>query len=182
MLELNFDPFPVLLTERLIMRKVSMEDIEQMFELRSNPDAMKYINRPLVKSIDDIKPLLEKMNDNTQRIQWAICFKNHDRVIGTIGYHIIEKDHYRAELGYMLHPDFWRKGLMNEAIPAVINYGFNEIRLHSIEARINPANEASSKILLKHKFKKEGFFRESYFFEGVFYDSEIYGLLKADVY
>jgi ribosomal-protein-alanine N-acetyltransferase len=118
------------------------------------------------------------MNDNTMRIQWAMSLKTDNKLIGTIGYHIIDKDNHRAEIGYMLHPLQWNKGLMSEAIQAVVDYGFNELGLHSIEARINPANEASSKILQKYGFIKEGYFKENYFFEGRFYDSEIYSLLK----
>ncbi len=178
MLVLNFDPFPVLETKSMILRKVSIDDAEDMFLLRTNEDAMKYINKSLPKSMNEIHEMIARMNDNTMRIQWAMTLKADNKLIGTIGYHIIEKEHHRAEIGYMLHPSQWNKGLMSEAIQSVVDFGFNKLGLHSIEARINPANNASSKILQKHGFIKEGYFRESYLFEGKFYDSEIYGLLK----
>lgn len=107
------------------------------------------------------------------------CYiKKEDTLVGTIGYHIIEKEHYRAEIGYMLHPKLWSKGLMSEAISVVLDFGFNQMGLHSIEARINPANKQSAKILTKHSFIKEGYFKENYFYNGTFWDSEIYSLLK----
>jgi len=178
LLELNFDPFPVLETDRLMLRKISMDDAEYLFHLRTNEDAMKYINKPLPKSIDAVKELITKMNDNSVRIQWAVTSKKEDTLVGTIGYHIIEKEHYRAEIGYMLHPKLWSKGLMSEAISVVLDFGFNQMGLHSIEARINPANNQSAKILSKHFFIKEGYFKENYFFEGNFLDSEIYSLVN----
>ncbi len=175
--ELNFDPFPVLETKRLILRKISMNDAEDMFHLRTNEDAMKYINKPKLTSIDDAKEIIKKMND-PDRIQWGITLKNKNKIIGTIGYHRIEKEHYRAEIGYMLHPQYWNTGLMSEAIAKVINYGFNEMKLHSMEAIINPGNTISRKILQKFYFIKEAYFKENFFFEGEFYDSEVYSLVK----
>jgi ribosomal-protein-alanine N-acetyltransferase len=178
MLELNFDPFPVLETGRLNLRKISMKDAGDMFDLRTNEDAMKYINKPKLLSIDDAKEIIKKMND-ANRIQWGITSKITDTIIGTIGYHKIEKEHYRAEIGYMLHPQYWNTGLMSEAITKVINYGFDEMKLNSIEAIINPDNAISRKILKKFNFIKEGYFKENFFFEGKFFDSEVYSLLKT---
>lgn len=178
MLELDFDPFPVLTTERLILRQIFMEDAEDLFQLRNNDDAMKYINKPRPQSIAETEELIEKMNDLSARIQWAVTLKTEQKLVGTIGYHIIYKEHHRAEIGYMLHPANWGGGLMSEAIAAVIDFGFKQMELHTIEARINPANNASAKILLKHSFVKEGYFKESFFYEGNYIDSEIYSLVK----
>ena len=177
-MEVNFEPFPTLQTQRLILRKISNEDAEDLFQLRNNDDAMKYINKARPQSIDETKELIAKMNDISQRIQWAITSKEDDKLIGTIGYHVIYKEHHRAEIGYMLHPAQWGKGIMSEAIAAVLDFGFNHIGLHSIEARINPINKASSKILLKHAFEKEGYFKQSFFYQGTYIDSEIYSLIR----
>lgn len=177
MVELNFNPHPVLETKRLVLRKISMNDAEEMFVLRTNEEAMKYINKPKVMSVDDAKEIINKMNE-PERIIWGITLKNQEKIIGSIGYHRIEKEHYRAEIGYMLHQDQWNTGIMSEALAAVIGFGFNKMKLHSIEARINPDNTASRKILQKFSFFKEAYFKENFFFEGNFYDSEIYSLVK----
>lgn len=179
MLQLAFDPFPFLETERLLLREISIEDTEDIFVLRTNPDAMKYINRPALQSNDDAMELIKKMTNIAERINWGITLKNQDKIIGTIGYHKIDKENYRAEIGYMLSPEYWNTGLMTEAITKVIEYGFNEMNLHSIEAIINPENSVSRKILEKFNFIKEGYFRENFFFEGKFLDSEVYSLLKT---
>ncbi|MNL39613.1 ribosomal-protein-S5-alanine N-acetyltransferase [compost metagenome] len=80
----------------------------------------------------------------------------------------------------MLHPDHWRKGILSEGLSAVVDFGFNAIGLHSICANINPGNEASRQLLIKHGFVKEAYFKEDYYFEGKFLDSEIYGLLTGN--
>ena len=164
MLELNFDPFPVIETERLLLRKVSMDDAEDVFLLRTNEAAMKYIHKPKLLSIDDAKELIKKMNE-PDRIQWGIALPTDNKIIGTIGFHKIEKDHFRAEVGYMLHPDHWNTGMMSEAITNVIGHGFNKMQLHSIEAIINPGNDVSRKLLKKFDFIKSiNFFHKKLFF------------------
>ncbi len=175
--ELNFNPFPVLETDRLLLCKISLDDAENIFLLRTNEAAMKYIHKPKLNSIDDAKEIIKKMNE-PDRIQWGITLIKEYKIIGTIGYHRIEKDHYRAEIGYMLAPDYWNTGLMSEAITKVIEYGFNEMNLHSIEAISNPGNTVSRKILQKFNFIKEAYFKENFFFEGKFLDSEVYSLVK----
>ena len=178
MLELNFEPFPVIETERLMLRKISWNDAENIFALRADREVMKYIGRPIPKTVRDIEPLINAMNENTVRIQWGITLKENDGVIGTIGYHKIDTDNYRAEIGYLLGKDYWQTGLMSEAISSVIEYGFKQMQLHSIEAVITPGNEASRRLLKKFNFTKEGFFKENFFFEGKFWDSEVYSLLN----
>src|SRR3954470_731092 len=103
MLEFNFsNPFPALETDRLMLRQVTLHDAEDMFSLRTNEDTMKYINKPKPKVVADVIELINRMNELTERIQWAITIKEQPKLIGTIGYHRVEKDHYRAEVGYMI--------------------------------------------------------------------------------
>jgi ribosomal-protein-alanine N-acetyltransferase len=94
-------------------------------------------------------------------------------VIGTICLWNIQKEHYRAEIGYMLHPDHWRKGIMKEAINAVVDYGFAILGLHSIEALLNPENIGSSSVLESSGFVKEGHIKENFYFNGKFSDTAI---------
>ena len=181
MLELNFTPFPVIDTERLHLRRITDNDLNDLFYLRSNTTLMKYIDRPLAKTPEDAAILLGKMNhgiDNNEGIVWAITLINTNKLIGTISYHRIEKENYRAEIGYMLDPAFWRKGIVSEAMATIIEFGFDIMKLHSIEANINPGNAASANILKKFKFVKEAYYKENYYFDGRFLDTEIYSLLK----
>jgi ribosomal-protein-alanine N-acetyltransferase len=86
----------------------------------------------------------------------------------------------RAEIGYAMKPEYWGNGYMYEALAKVINFGFNEFCLHSIEANVNPANASSIKLLEKLGFKKEAYFREDYLYNGKFLDTAIYSLLETD--
>ena len=181
MLTLNFKPFPVLETERLLLRRITKKDADDIFTFRKEPEVMKYIGKPNAKSVKEVKDLIKRMDDGIKsnaNIAWGITLKNKDIVIGTIGYHTVEKEHYRAEIGYMLHPDFWNKKLAGEAIKAVIDFGFKTMNLHSIEAKLDAANIASKKLLVSQGFEKEAYFKENFFFEGKFVDTEVCSLIR----
>ncbi|RYX97895.1 N-acetyltransferase, partial [bacterium] len=180
MLQLNFTTFPTLETERLILRAHTKADAKALFALRSSEEVMRYIDRENPKNIEETEAKIKLTQDgfeNKTSIAWVIALKeNANEMIGEIGYYRTDLANYRAEIGYMLHPNLWRKGLISEALKEVINFGFKEMKLHSISANINPGNNASRQILLKHGFTKEAYFKENYYFKGRFLDSEIYSL------
>ena len=180
MLTLNFQPFPQLSTERLLLRQMSDEDANDLFVLRSDKKVMQFIDRPLAESTEDALQLIRKIQDslnNNDGITWAIALKSESRLIGTIGFWRIIKEHYRAEIGYLISPELQGRGLMQEAMNIVLNYGFNEMKLHSVEANVNPANEASIKLLERNRFIREAYHKENYFSNGKFLDSAIYSLI-----
>lgn len=183
MLTINFSPFPVLETERLILRRITNDDANGIFRLRSNPDTMEYVPRPLAETIDDalthIATIEEKIANNTG-INWAITLKDNPEFIGIIGNFRIEFENYRAEIGYMLLPEFSGKGIISEAIARVVRYGFEEMGLHSIEAVIDPGNIASARALEKNNFVKEAHLKENEFFNGKFLDTVIYSIINPD--
>src|SRR6476661_5611925 len=116
---INFDPFPILITERLILRKIEDEDANEIFTLRSDERVMKYIDRPLAKSIGDARMLVSKMAEalvKNEGITWGITLQPDLKIIGTIGYWRTMKEHFRAEIGYQLHFDYQGKGIMQEAL------------------------------------------------------------------
>lgn len=178
---LSFTPFPEMTTSRLLLRQHRATDDKGLFALRSNEEAMRYIDRPRAASPEDIQAFMARVSnllEANEGINWMMCLQDQPEwVIGTIGYHRIEKPNFRAEIGYMLHPDFQRKGLMQEAIEAVISYGFETMKLHSIEAKVNPRNSASIGILEKNGFLKEAYHKENYYYNGRFLDTAVYSLL-----
>jgi ribosomal-protein-alanine N-acetyltransferase len=144
---------------------------------------MRYIDKASAETIDDAYEFIQKINDqqkNNDAVTWAITIKGETILLGTICFWNILKEHYRAEIGYVLHPDYWGKGIMQEAFSEVVNYGFKVMNLHSIEANINPHNTASIKLLEKNKFVREAYYKENYFFNGKFLDTAIYSLLKPE--
>ncbi len=156
-------------------------DVEQFFKLRSNPEVMKHIGKNPMISINEAIDFIKMINDlleNNSGITWAIALKEEpEKLIGTIGLWRLIKEHFRAEIGYMLLPEYWKKGITKEAILKVLDYGFNQLKLHSVEGHITPLNIASAKILESTGFVREAYFKEDFFFNGKFEDTAIYSLL-----
>lgn len=183
MLELNFHPFPDLETERLLLRKIDEGDIDMLLRLRSDINVMRYIDRPIAKTREDVLPLYNKMKETAETntgISWVITLKETGEMIGQVGFWRIDQENHRGEIGYMLRPEFFGKGLVSEAIKATLTHAFRELKFHSVEANVNTGNLASIKILEKHGFVKEAHFRENYYFDGKFLDSAIYCILASD--
>ncbi len=181
MLDLCFTPFPSLTTSRLDLRRITLEDAGRLYKLRSDVRVMRYINRPQARSEEDAVALIEKIDNAIaldDGITWGIFEKGARMLLGTIGFWRIEKENFRAEIGYLLCLETQGKGYMSEAIQEVIRFGFIEMGLHSIEARVDPANEKSMKLLEKSGFIQEAFLKENAFFDGRFTDSAIYSLLE----
>jgi len=169
---------------RLKFRQITLDDSKEIFSIRSNDDVMKYMDVPRHYSVSDSEKLLRSIEDsfkNGKGINWAIIKKDSNAFIGYIGFIRIFSEHCRAEIGYALKPDYWGKGYMYEAINRLAKFGFEEMKLHSIEANVNPLNERSKKVLERVGFKKEAYFRENYLFDGKFLDSVIYSLLEKDL-
>lgn len=183
MLEFNFSPFPNLETNRLNLRRLKSEDVSEILALRSNPEIMKFIPRPLMKTKEEALEFISVMDANVTNnilLNWAITTKEEDTLIGMIGFYRMKPENYRAEVGYILSAEFHGQGIITEALERVIKFGFDEMKLNSIEAVIDPENYGSEKVLLKNNFVKEGHFKEHTFFEGKFLDSVFYSLLKKN--
>lgn len=181
MININFTPFPNLETKRLYLRRIVNEDVNEIFSLRSNKETMKYIPRPLAKTLEDAMEhiaLIDSKIESNEGINWAITIKDEPKMIGIIGHYRIKPEHFRAEIGYMLLPENHGKGYITEAIKEVVKYGFQVMKLHSIEAIIDPENIASAKVLQKNGFVKEAHLKENEYFDGRFLDTVIYSILN----
>ena len=177
----SFLPFKNLESDRLLLRQITAADVNEIYELRSNKDEMKYIPRPLCITHEDamelVKMIQQKIEEN-EGINWAITLKGDDRLIGYIGHYRIKWEHFRSEIGYMILPKYNGQGIVSEAIKLVVQYGFNEMNMHSLEGIIDPENAASARVLEKNGFVKEAHFIENEFFDGKFIDSVVYTLLN----
>jgi ribosomal-protein-alanine N-acetyltransferase len=182
-LSINFNAFPLIETGRLTLRQVQQSDVNGIFFLRSDKKVLKYLDREPAATIEEAALWIQKINDlekNNNAVTWAITLKPDLTLIGTICFWNITKEHYRAEIGYALNPDHQSKGIMQEAMTAVLDYGFKIMKLHSIEANVNPNNLSSIKLLERNNFIREGYFKENYFFNGKFSDSAIYSLISPE--
>jgi len=177
MLNLNFNPFPILETERLILRQLDIADANDLFLVRTHPVVMCYTHMQEHRDSDETAAFIEARltNERTgEGIMWAIALKDTLKLIGTICYWNIQPENNAAEIGYILHPNHHREGIMNETIGKVIAYGFDTMKLHSIIADLDPENTASIKLLEKNGFIMEARFKNEYL-----EDTTIYKLLNT---
>lgn len=183
MLQLNFSPFPILESERLHFRRLTDADAPEIFALRSNPEIMKYIPRPLATTIEDalahIKLINEKIDENID-INWAVTEKGNDKCIGLMGFYRTQPENFRTEIGYMITPEHNGKGYVTEAVKTLLDFAFNTLNFHSIEAVIDSRHMASERVLQKNGFEKEAHFKENFFYNNEFTDTIIYSLLKRN--
>lgn len=183
MLTFNFTPFPVLQTSRLLLRKLTKEDVHEMFLLRSDPVVLKYIAKKPAESFEEVSKFMDLVltaEAENQSILWAITIKGENKMVGTVCLWNLQPENHRAEIGYVLLPQYHGQSIMNEAIAAVTNYGFKKMNLHCIEAHVNPQNIGSVKVLEKNFFVREALLKENQFFNEHYFDTAIYTLFKRD--
>lgn len=178
-----FDQFPELESERLRFRSFELSDARDFMKLRSDPTVMEFVDSVYITSeTQALEKIRNLLNDFTDRngINWVITDKSTNQFMGYIGFWRLMKEHVRAEIGYALAPEFWSKGYMYEAAMTILNFGFQNFTLHSVEANVNIDNQRSITLLKKLGFVKEAHFRENYLFKCKFLDSIIFSLLESD--
>ena len=176
--ELNFNPFPTLLTERLKLRQLLTSDDKSIFEYQSNKENFEFVDMPIYLSIEEAKNYITKMNTGVktnQWIIWAIADANTNSILGTISIWNISREQSKAELGFGLFPGSLGKGIMSEALVKVVEYGFNKMGLKTIEAYTNAINKNSIALLERNKFTELSSFIEKETSNGIPEEMVIYG-------
>jgi len=179
-----FKSFPELESERLLFRRILQSDSKDLFLIRTDDDVMRFMDVIRFESIGDAEKWVQTADESYNKetgINWGIVEKQSNNFIGYFGFWRMIPEHCRAEIGYALKSEYWGKSYMYETINRLVRFGFEEMKLHSIEANVNPLNERSKKVLERNGFKKEAHFRENYLFNGEFLDSIIYSLLEKDL-
>lgn len=158
MLELNSSPFPVLTSQRLIMRQLKMEDEKEIYALRSDERVNRFIDRKRATSIGDARKFITTISNviaNNEGLYWAITLKGNDRLIGTVSFWNISREDYRGETGYELDPAFQGQGIMQEALKVVLKFGFDKLGFRKIVAIPSVENLPSIRLLQKLNFKQD---------------------------
>lgn len=184
MYQLNFPSvFPQIETERLVLTSYSKKDLANFFALRSNPEFVKYLGQYPMQTTAEAEQFIDKVIrafEKEEGITWKIALKGSEELIGYMGFWRIDYTHFRGEIGFGLHEKYQGRGFMLEAIHPILDYGFNSLNLHGVEANVDQHNISSIKLLEKVNFKKEAHFKENYYFDGEFIDSVIYCLLRKN--
>ena len=181
-----FDPargFPILATDRLRLRPMTAADTEAVFSLFSDSVVTRYLNRLPMTTLADAAALIERATaeyTGGTALRLGLVLAGNDRVIGTGNLLHFDWPSRRAEVGYALAQPYWGRGLAGEATTAVIEYGFETLDLHRIEAELDPRNAPSLRVLERLGFGREGLLRERCIVGDEVSDSLIMGLLRSD--
>lgn len=168
--------FPILESERVILRQFVVSDLENVFRGLSHPDIIKYYGI----SFDSLEATKEQMEwfanleKNKTGIWWAVCDKIDGTFLGAGGLNDLSKENKKAEIGFWLLPENWGKGLMTETMPLIFNYAFNTVGLHRIEGFVETKNTNCKKALAKLKFSLEGTMKDCEMKNGEFISLDIY--------
>jgi RimJ/RimL family protein N-acetyltransferase len=179
-----FADLPELETERLVLRKMRLDDAEAMFAYASDPEVTRYVLWDTHRSIEDSESFLRSATEGYERGDfggWGIVLKDDGAFVGTCGVDAgYAPEHARAELGYVLSREHWGKGLMPEAVRAVIAFGFEKLSLNRVEARCIAENTASARVMEKAGMTYEGTLREREFIKGAYRDIKLYSILRRE--
>jgi len=157
MTDMNSATFPILKTERLTLRQLSMDDQQDIFALRSDKEINKYLDREPSKTIEDAINFINKVNDNIEKgnaCYWAITLVETKTLVGTICLFNFSSENNSCEIGYELMTKYQGQGIMKEAAQVVIDYVFQTLKFKKILAFTHSKNQNSTNLLLKFNFVK----------------------------
>lgn len=178
-----FSNMPELHTERLTLRRMRLSDAEDMYDYAHRADVTKYLRwspHPDLYHTKDYLRYLSTRYATGSFYDWAVIHKASGRMIGTCGFTAFNCPDDSAEIGYVLHPDFWGQGIAVEAVRAVLSFGFDNLLLHRVEARFIEENKASLRVMQKIGMTFEGYMRESMLIKGSYRTIGYCSILRSE--
>ncbi len=185
----NYEDIPELLksfskvqTERLRFRPLEMSDQQNLFAIMSDPEVSKYnrwdVHQTVSQSEDYIQAALD-LYAQGQYLEWAVC-QEDNQLIGFFGIVWWMPDYASVELGFSLNRAYWNRGLISEALTALIHWGFAEMKINRFEAQCEINNVSSQRVLEKLGWSCEGTLRDRVYFKEAFRNMKLFSLLKTD--
>lgn len=174
---------PQLETERLILRKIRMDDAEDMYSYGSDPEVSKYVTWNQHQNISDSKAFIEfilNQYNNGNIAPWGIEYKDSGKLIGTIDFVAWNTTHKFAEIGYVIAREYWGKGITTEAATELIRFGFKKMDLVRIQAKCFVENIGSERVMEKAGMSFEGILRKGMLIKGTHWDLKMYSVLKEE--
>ena len=178
-----FSQLPSLETERLILRPLRMSDARDMYAYARDPEVSRHVLWSAHTSIFETRAFLRSAIRQYRRGEpgsFAIEHKADGRMIGTVGYMWVSGEYRSAEVGYSLSREYWNRGIMTEALRAVVAFGFDKMNLNRIEAQHETDNPASGRVMAHVGMRYEGTLRQRLKNKGRFVDVAVYAILRAD--
>ncbi len=180
---IDADRLPTLTTDRLRIRWLEASDVPSLFEIFSDADVTRYWSSPRLVDESGARDLLDEIHGLFRAhtlYQWGIALGSEGRVIGTCTLAAIDKRNRRAELGFALQRTQWKNGYVTEALRKLLDFAFDELRLHRIEADVDPRNHASIRVVERLGFQREGYLRQRWLCHDGPQDTAYYGLLASE--
>lgn len=176
--------FPIIKTERVLLRQFVDSDLENVFKGLSHPEIVKYygVNYDTLDSTKEQMNFFSDLERNGTGIWWAICSLDNSIFYGAGGLNNLIKEHKKAEIGFWLLCDYWGKGLMKEVMPLICNYGFDVLDLHRIEGIVESENTNCKRAMSKLNFNYEGTMKECEIKNGKFISLDIYASINQNQY
>lgn len=174
---------PEIETDRLLLRKMGPEDAEAVFAYASDPEVTRYVIWDTHRSIEDSREFLKRTIEGYERGEeagWGIVYKGDLRFVGTCSIVNHSRKDARAELGYVLARSHWGRGLITEAVRALIRFGFERMGLNRVEARCVAENIASARVMEKAGMTCEGTLRDRERIKGEYRDMKVYSILRGE--
>jgi len=170
-----------LLTPRLILRRFKPDDAQAMYDNWATDEKVpKFLSWNIHESVEETKDLIIKWvaeYDNLECYHWVIEYEND--IVGAINLHAVSNKSWRAELGYNIGSRWWNKGIMTEAVRAVLKFAFNEIGFNKICALYDTENVGSGKVMQKAGMVCEGhFYKHTRRKDDSWGDTDFYSILK----
>lgn len=178
-----FAKLPTLTTDRLTMRKMLVSDYRDMFDYSKRPETSRYL---LWSPHDSPKfskrylTYLQGQYRDENFYDFALEDNKTKKMIGTCGFTSFDLENNAAEVGYVLHPDFWGKGIAVEALSELMRFGFTELRLHRLVAKIIDENTASKRVAEKCGFRHEATHKDSMLIKGEYRTICEYAILAPE--
>ena len=171
--------FQEIKTERLLLRRFTDEDLENVFRGLSHPDVIKYygVSYDTLEATKAQMEFFADLEKNGTGRWWAICSPDYKVFYGAGGLNGLIRAHQKAEVGFWLMPEYWGKGIIQEAMPLICNYGFREMGIHRIEGIVESDNALCKKAMAKLGFIYEGTMRECEIKNGKYISLDIFALL-----
>jgi len=182
-LKMDSKTLPIITAPRVVLRWISEDDIDGLYEIFSNPQVMRYwstVPLPDREAAAALQREIAEGNERETMFKWGIALRDSNTVIGTTTLFNLNLDNGRAELGYAMAHAHWGKGYMNEALKALVSHVFEVMELRRLEADVDPRNAASIRTLERLGFQREGFLRERWHVNGEIQDALFYGLLRRE--
>ena len=180
-----FADMPSLETERFLLRRLTLDDTDDMFEYSRNGEVTKYLTwspHPDKIYTFDYLSYLQNRYKTGDFYDWAIICKDSGKMIGTCGFTRFFFTHNGAEIGYVINPAYYGRGIATEVVGRVIRYGFEKLELERIEGKFMIENDASRRVMEKNGMIFEGVRRKGMLIKGSYRDIGVCAVIREDFF